>query len=125
MNQDIIEKLRIDPGKRTLGELIQDREAAAHEINRLRAQLERVSATRTKPRKETEPTNASPVSTRALIRLSDLCESLGVSRSTIYRWVAEDELPAPVRIGARALRWRSEDIEQWKSSLQGQETLRS
>ena len=123
MNQDIIEKLRIDPGKRTLGELIQDREAAAHEINRLRAQLERVSAIRTKPRKEIEPSNASPVSTRTLIRLSDLCESLGVSRSTIYRWVSENEFPAPVRIGERAVRWRSEDIELWKNSLQGQETI--
>ena len=125
MNQDIIEKLRIDPGKRTLGELIQDREAAAHEISRLRAQLERASAIRTKPKKETEPTNASPVSARTLIRLSDLCESLGVSRSTIYRWASEGEFPAPVRIGERAVRWRSEDIEQWKSSLQGQETIGS
>jgi len=125
MNQDIIDRLRIDPGLRTLGELLQDREAAAHEIARLRAQLERTAAIRTNPRKETATPAPAHLEARTLIRLSDLSESLGVSRSTIYRWISEGEFPAPVRIGERAVRWRSEDIEQWKNSLQGQETTNS
>lgn len=117
MHQDIIERLRIDPGQRTLGELLQDREAAAHEINRLRERLERTATIKAKPRKETEASPAPPINPRTLFRLSDLCESLGVSRSTIYRWMSEGEFPAPVHISERAVRWRSEDIEQWKNAL--------
>lgn len=40
----IDERLRIDPGQRTLGELIQDREASLHEIRRLRAEIDRLRA---------------------------------------------------------------------------------
>ena len=117
MNQGIIERLRIDPGQRTLGKLLQDREAAAHEINTLRERQERVSAIRNKPRKATEASTAAPITPRTLSRLSVLCESLGVYRSTIYRWVSGGEFPAPVHINKRAVRWRSEDIEQWKKAL--------
>ena len=116
MHQDIIDRLRIDPGQRTLGELLQDREAAAQEIKRLRERLERVSAIRTKSKEETEA-STPPMNPRTLFRLSDLCESLGVSRSAIYRWISEVEFPAPVHISERAVRWRSEDIEQWKNAL--------
>jgi hypothetical protein len=35
--EDVLERLRMDPGQRTLGQLLQDREAAAHEIRKLRA----------------------------------------------------------------------------------------
>ena len=118
MHQDITDRLRIDPGQRTLGELLQDREAAAHEIEKLRSQLERRAAIRTKPREKTAASAPTHVGTQMLIRLSDLSESLGVSRSTIYRWMSEGEFPAPVRIGDRAVRWRSEDIEEWKSALE-------
>jgi hypothetical protein len=39
---DILNQLRIDPGQRTLGELLQDREAALHEIRLLRREIERL-----------------------------------------------------------------------------------
>ena len=39
MHQDILELLRIDPGQRTLGQLLQDREATAEEIAPLRSQI--------------------------------------------------------------------------------------
>jgi hypothetical protein len=44
MRNDILDRLRIDPGQRTLGQLLQDREAAAHEIGRLRSEIERLGA---------------------------------------------------------------------------------
>ncbi len=40
----IIERLQIDPGNRTLGELIQDREASLHEIRQLQAEINRLRA---------------------------------------------------------------------------------
>ena len=38
----ILERLRVDPGQRTLGELLQDREAALYEIRLLRREIERL-----------------------------------------------------------------------------------
>lgn len=37
MRDDVLVRLRLDPGQRTIGQLLQDREAAFHEIVRLRA----------------------------------------------------------------------------------------
>jgi len=37
---NILERLRIDPGQQTLGELLQDREAALHEIRMLRREVD-------------------------------------------------------------------------------------
>ena len=43
--QTLVERLRMDFGKKTLGELIQEREAAALEIERLTQELARCRAT--------------------------------------------------------------------------------
>ena len=43
MHEDILDRLRLDPGPRTIGRLLQDREAARHEILRLRACIEQES----------------------------------------------------------------------------------
>lgn len=115
---DILERLQIDPGGRTLGQLLQDREAAVHEIKKLRLVIEHHD----KPSALTIPVPKDVKSERnslrpMLIRLVDLCELLGVSRSTIYTWVSEGTFPAPLHIGQRAVRWRMEDVEAWRDTL--------
>ena len=40
--KNILDRLRIDPGHRTLGQLLQDREAALHEAQLLRREIERL-----------------------------------------------------------------------------------
>ncbi len=40
-------------------------------------------------------------------------ELLGFSTSTLYRLMARKLFPRPVRIGQRAVRWRSADLEAW------------
>jgi len=116
-NCDILERLRIDPGKRTLGELSQDREHALHEIVKLRADIERLRTMRT-PR-SAPADNRLPTAHRAnaLLRLTDVCELVGVCRSTIYRWMSEGTFPQPVRVGEKAVRWRTGDIERWREAL--------
>lgn len=47
------------------------------------------------------------------MRLRDVIELTGLARSTIYRMVAEQTFPAPVRCGARAVRWRQTAVWQW------------
>jgi hypothetical protein len=53
MRTDILQRLRIDPGQRTLGQLLQDREAAALEIERLRAEINRREAPARRNRRTT------------------------------------------------------------------------
>ena len=42
-------------------------------------------------------------------------EQLGLSTSTLYRLMDKGLFPRPVRIGQRAVRWRSADLETWLS----------
>lgn len=35
----------------------------------------------------------------------------GLSCSTLYRLMAAGSFPAPIRVGARAVRWRRSDLE--------------
>ena len=43
-----------------------------------------------------------------------LCAYLGISRSTIRRWMVVHNLPRPVHLGERCVRWRLADIEAWE-----------
>jgi predicted DNA-binding transcriptional regulator AlpA len=117
--EDVLERLRIDPGQRTLGQLLQDRQAAAHEIRKLRSEIERLRTVR-EGRKERAGT-ATP-ETRAfrpgsLIRIREVCDLVGVCRATVYRRVSEDAFPHPVRISERAVRWDVNEIEAWREAL--------
>ncbi len=40
----------------------------------------------------------------------------GLSRSTIYAMMAEGTFPRPVRLGRRAVGWRTDDISAWLES---------
>ena len=52
-----------------------------------------------------------------LYRLPDVCTTLGVGRSTLYKLLATDpEFPRPVRVTTRAVRWRRVDVERWARS---------
>lgn len=50
-------------------------------------------------------------------RLTELRELLGVSRSTIYNWIVEGTFPPSVHVSERAVRWRTEDIEAWRTRV--------
>ena len=118
---NILERLRVDPGQRTLGELLQDREAALHEIRRLRREIEQLRHTR-EYRRERTTLVKSEIATRdlcsgMLLRIGTVCKLVGVSRSTVYRWISEGSFPEPVRVSERAVRWQIDDIEEWRNAL--------
>jgi prophage regulatory protein len=48
-----------------------------------------------------------------ILRLPLVKESTGLSRSTIYLRIANDEFPAPISLGGRAVGWLEEDINNW------------
>jgi len=53
--------------------------------------------------------NAAP----AFYRLRDVMRICALSRSTIYRRIAEGRFPSPVHLGGRASGWPRAALEQW------------
>ena len=51
-----------------------------------------------------------------LLRLGDVLVRSGLSRSTVYRQMAEGAFPRPLKVGVRAVRWREAEIEDWLAS---------
>ena len=48
-----------------------------------------------------------------VLRLPAVTESTGLSRSTIYLRIANNEFPKPISLGGRSVGWLEEDINQW------------
>ena len=48
-----------------------------------------------------------------ILRLPAVKERTALSRSTIYLRIANNEFPAPISLGGRAVGWVEEDINNW------------
>ncbi|MBA2558123.1 MAG: AlpA family phage regulatory protein [Chloroflexi bacterium] len=51
-----------------------------------------------------------------ILRRPDIEVRTGLSRSTIYAWMASGDFPKPVALGARLVGWRESDIEAWMAA---------
>ena len=51
-----------------------------------------------------------------IIRRKELETRIGLACSTIYAMMARGDFPRPIKIGRRAVGWRSEDVERWLKS---------
>jgi prophage regulatory protein len=49
----------------------------------------------------------------AFYRLRDVMRITALSRSTVYRRVAEGRFPAPVNLGGRASAWQRAALQEW------------
>jgi len=49
------------------------------------------------------------------VRMAAVVRMTGLGRSTIYRLMAEDKFPSPVRLAKRAVAWRRIDLEVWSA----------
>lgn len=128
MSEDIVSRLRIDPGQRTVGQLLQDREAALYEIVQLRKELEslknKFSGSQSMAGLE-RSVNETAYRAGTMLRLAEVCKLLGVSKSTIYNKISEGCFPAPVQLGDRMVRWPIDVIEKWKEARIEQSHFRS
>ena len=50
------------------------------------------------------------------LRMPTVMRMTGLGRSTIYRLIAEHKFPSPVRLGPRAVAWRSSDLDEWSEA---------
>ncbi|WP_305368919.1 helix-turn-helix transcriptional regulator [Photobacterium leiognathi] len=48
-----------------------------------------------------------------IFRISQVCEKVGLARSTIYTYISKGKFPAPISLGGRAVGWLENDIEMW------------
>lgn len=48
-----------------------------------------------------------------LIRLKQVMASTGLSRATIYRYMASDRFPESVSLGERSVAWVESEVEEW------------
>lgn len=63
------------------------------------------------------PGGATPeLQALAFVRMPRVRQITGLGRSTIYRLMAQNLFPTPVRLGPRAVGWRLSDIDAWSAA---------
>lgn len=121
MGYDIVERLAVDPGQRTIGQLMTERAEALVEIRRLRQLADQAAQQRLARRAAAmlpevpKPPSATAVP-GALLSLSSVCARLCVSRPTIYRWIGKGLFPRPVHIGQNMVRWPVAAVDAWQAT---------
>ena len=53
-----------------------------------------------------------------LLRLPDVMLATSIGSSTIYRKIAANEFPRPLRLGPGSVRWRASEVSAWIDRLQ-------
>lgn len=48
-----------------------------------------------------------------LMPIDQICTTLHISKATVYRLIANNGFPRPIKIGPARSVWREEEIEQW------------
>jgi prophage regulatory protein len=119
MPLDMLDRLCLDPGTRTLGELIQEREWAAGEIRRLRVEVSQLSRKREAMRIEGEMDSVVDPALNAhrLLRLSEVMTMIGLGHTSIYNYVAAGTFPAPIKVGENSVRWKLADVLAWRARI--------
>jgi prophage regulatory protein len=59
---------------------------------------------------------AADAQTAFFVRMAVVTRMTGLGRSTIYRLMAEDKFPLPVRLAKRAVARRRADLERWSEA---------
>ena len=59
-----------------------------------------------------------------LLRIKQVMTILGISRATIYRYVASGKLPSPVKLSVRCVAWKASVIADWIETLTTEHHLR-
>lgn len=55
------------------------------------------------------------MSQNRFIRMPDLRQKVGLSRSQIYKLIQQEQFPRPVKLGDRVSVWVDSEVEEWMS----------
>lgn len=55
---------------------------------------------------------------RKILKLPQVIEATGLSKSTIYVLISRGEFPAQIKLSERASGWKESDINEWIDSRQ-------
>lgn len=50
---------------------------------------------------------------QTILRLPDVLKATGLTRSPLYELMSDGDFPRPVKLGRRAVGWKSSEVEQW------------
>ena len=50
-----------------------------------------------------------------ILKLKDVKQKTGLSKSTIYHFISHNKFPTQITIGIRAVGWLEHEIEEWLS----------
>jgi prophage regulatory protein len=53
----------------------------------------------------------------ALMRLETVMAVTGLRKTAIYQRISDGKFPQPVRLSARCVRWKSDDVRAWVGAL--------
>ena len=59
--------------------------------------------------------------TTRLMRSREVQVILGLPKSSLHNMARTGRFPAPVKLGARAVAWREEDVQAWMDNLETKE----
>ena len=48
-------------------------------------------------------------------RIKTVCDITGLSKSTVYAKMLNGEFPRPIKLGRRAVGWKSDELQAWVS----------
>lgn len=54
---------------------------------------------------------------KSILRIRDITQKYGISRSTVYREIKRGRFPIPVKVTDKISGWRAEDMEAWSQGL--------
>jgi prophage regulatory protein len=114
MAKDMLDLLKADPGTRTLGQLLQEREWAQGEITRLRHDL-----AQRKQREEGANAVAAAIALpRGIryLRLREVCQRVGLKHSAVYRLIGLGKFPKQVKLSERASAWIESEVEAYMTA---------
>ena len=61
--------------------------------------------------KKHTPSTPGPVVSETLLRFDEVSAVVGLRRSAVYDRMSRGLFPAPVRLGARCVRWRATEVQ--------------
>jgi prophage regulatory protein len=114
MPQDMLDLLRLDPGTRTLGQLLQEREWAYGEIARLRR--DEVQPRRPAVNNPAASLRFEPPRGLRYLRLREVCQRVGLKPSSVYRLIGLGTFPKQVKLSERTAAWIESEVESFMAS---------